>query len=81
VAQQHGAWHGRDGDADKVKKPGKILVTISALHNGSAHLVRSGWERGTSMRRVLAIFAVLICLNAVGIAVYVATNSAAVAAH
>jgi hypothetical protein len=33
------------------------------------------------MRRVLAIFAVLICLNAVGIAVYVATNSAAVAVH
>jgi hypothetical protein len=30
------------------------------------------------MRKVLAIFAVLICLNAVGIAVYVATNSAAV---
>jgi hypothetical protein len=33
------------------------------------------------MRRLLVIFALLICLNAVGIAVYVATNAAVVAAH
>jgi hypothetical protein len=33
------------------------------------------------MRRVLVIFAVLICLNAAGIAVYVATKPAAVASQ